>query len=306
MEYIYHKNIFGDIVAIYQGATKVAEYAYDAYGRNFIKVDIDGIATSNPFRYRGYYWDSDLSLYYLMSRYYDPATSRFINTDSLEYLDPESIHGLNLFAYCGNNPVMYADPSGHFGIVLTLLITTGIGLLFGLASGVVEQASKGKDFWDLSTWNWDPTTWNWWEIGKSSLIGAASGFAYGLGGVAGGIIKGSFQALSLAGKVLTVSQSVGVLLGIAAATNFAAGVTGYVLSMAGSNEENFSLSKAILEGVGQMCKGIISFLTGGIYSASGVWNVGERAQNGLSSIVIRSVAKFVFNFLPNLVVDLLF
>ncbi|MBQ3042291.1 MAG: RHS repeat-associated core domain-containing protein, partial [Clostridia bacterium] len=80
MEYIYHKNIFGDIVAIYQGATKVAEYAYDAYGRNFIKVDIDGIATSNPFRYRGYYWDSDLSLYYLMSRYYDPATSRFINT----------------------------------------------------------------------------------------------------------------------------------------------------------------------------------------------------------------------------------
>ena len=113
VEYIYHKNIFGDVVAIYQGATKVAEYAYDAYGRNFIKVDIDGIATSNPFRYRGYYWDSDLSLYYLMSRYYDPATSRFINTDSLEYLDPESIHGLNLFAYCGNNPVMYADPSGN-------------------------------------------------------------------------------------------------------------------------------------------------------------------------------------------------
>ena len=138
VEYIYHKNIFGDIVAIYQGATKVAEYAYDAYGRNFINVDIDGIATSNPFRYRGYYWDSDLSLYYLMSRYYDPATSRFINTDSLEYLDPESIHGLNLFAYCGNNPVMNVDPEGHVALSI-ILIAAAIGFAVSFGTSIVDQ-----------------------------------------------------------------------------------------------------------------------------------------------------------------------
>ena len=48
-----------------------------------------------------------------MSRYYDPETGRFISPDTIEYLDPETLGGLNLYAYCGNNPVMYVDPSGH-------------------------------------------------------------------------------------------------------------------------------------------------------------------------------------------------
>ncbi|MBQ8872423.1 MAG: RHS repeat-associated core domain-containing protein [Clostridia bacterium] len=111
--YTYRKNLFGDIIAIYQGATKKAAYLYDAWGNCTITQDTDGIGTANPFRYRGYYWDNDLQLYYLMSRYYDPATGRFINADSLEYLDPETIGGLNLYAYCGNNPVMHNDAFGN-------------------------------------------------------------------------------------------------------------------------------------------------------------------------------------------------
>jgi len=119
--YTYRKNLFGDIVALYQGATKVAEYAYDAWGNctvidpatGYVSTSDVFIGNQNPFRYRGYYWDNDLGLYYLMSRYYDPQTGRFINADSLEYLDSETIGGLNLYAYCGNNPVMGVDPSGH-------------------------------------------------------------------------------------------------------------------------------------------------------------------------------------------------
>ena len=112
--YTYRKNLFGDIIAVYQGSTKVAEYAYDAYGKCTVILNTAGIATINPFRYRSYYFDSDLGLYYLQSRYYDPETGRFINADDVSYLDPQSIHGLNLYAYCLNNPVMYVDPSGHF------------------------------------------------------------------------------------------------------------------------------------------------------------------------------------------------
>ena len=111
-EYIYHKNIFGDIVAIYQGATKVAEYIYDAWGNhkvldgNSVEVtDPAHIAHQNPFRYRGYFWDSDLQLYYIQGRYYDPQIGRFINVDSLEHLDPVSIGGINLCTYARNNPV---------------------------------------------------------------------------------------------------------------------------------------------------------------------------------------------------------
>ena len=45
----------------------------------------------------------ETSLYYCNSRYYVPEWCRFLNADDVSYLDPESINGLNLFAYCNNN-----------------------------------------------------------------------------------------------------------------------------------------------------------------------------------------------------------
>ena len=110
--FIYRKNIFGDITAIYKGVTKVAEYAYDAWGNCKTILNTSGYGSRNPFRYRGYYWDEDLKMYYLMTRYYNPATGRFINADTPDYLDPETLGGLNLYTYCNNNPVMRVDPTG--------------------------------------------------------------------------------------------------------------------------------------------------------------------------------------------------
>ena len=74
----------------------------------------DFIGNINPIRYRGYYYDAEVGLYYLKSRYYDPEVGRFISPDDTEYLDPEKLDGLNLYAYCLNNPVMYVDPDGRF------------------------------------------------------------------------------------------------------------------------------------------------------------------------------------------------
>ena len=50
----------------------------------------DFIGNINPIRYRGYYYDTETNLYYLISRYYDPEIGRFINNDSIDYIDPES------------------------------------------------------------------------------------------------------------------------------------------------------------------------------------------------------------------------
>ena len=77
-----------------------------------MKKDEDGIASLNPYRYRGYYYDTETGLYYLKSRYYDPETGRFITIDDISYLAPDTINGLNLYAYCGNNPVRFIDPYG--------------------------------------------------------------------------------------------------------------------------------------------------------------------------------------------------
>ena len=52
---------------------------YDAWGNHTIVLDTDGVGSANPFRYRGYYYDTETGLYYLKSRYYDPEVGRFIN-----------------------------------------------------------------------------------------------------------------------------------------------------------------------------------------------------------------------------------
>ena len=70
------------------------------------------MAPQNPFRYRGYYYDYETGFYYLNSRYYDPATGRFINADV--YISTgKGILGHNMYAYCRNNPVMRYDSSGY-------------------------------------------------------------------------------------------------------------------------------------------------------------------------------------------------
>ena len=71
------------------------------------------LARANPIRYRGYYYDQDTGLYYLNARYYSPELRRFISPDDTAYLDSESVDGLNLYAYCNNDPVNRIDPSGH-------------------------------------------------------------------------------------------------------------------------------------------------------------------------------------------------
>ncbi len=77
--------------------------------------------------------------------HYGPEICRFINADTVEYLDPETINGLNLYAYCTNNPVNYSDPTGHFAIA-TLIIGLLIGFSVGGAiMGGVSAGIAGED-----------------------------------------------------------------------------------------------------------------------------------------------------------------
>ena len=108
--YIYRKNLQGDILAVLNGQTGAAEasYTYDAWGR--VISSTGALAEINPFRYRGYYYDSETGLYYLQSRYYDPETGRFINADG--YINTD-FSDTNSYSYCGNCPVGYVDFCGH-------------------------------------------------------------------------------------------------------------------------------------------------------------------------------------------------
>ena len=81
-----------------------------------------------------HYYDDYNKLYWLESRFYDPEIGRFISPDGVDYITPSSINGLNLYAYCNNDPVNYCDPSGHFPILACILGITaliGMGLTIG-------------------------------------------------------------------------------------------------------------------------------------------------------------------------------
>ena len=157
--YYYIYNVQGDVIALADASTGklVVTYTYDAWGKLVELKDTtaNSVGTQNPFRYRGYYYDTETSLYYLNSRYYDPDTGRFINADS--QLNPkDGVLGCNLFAYCGNNPIINHDPNGHF------FFGALIGGIIGGAAGALSASLKGK------------------SIKAGFLTGAVSGAAIGL------------------------------------------------------------------------------------------------------------------------------
>ena len=147
-DYYFRKNIQGDITEIYTSTgARVAGYSYDAWGKCTVTSDTSGcnIATINPFRYRGYYFDVETGLYYLQTRYYDPETGRFINSDTTDVLENAKydINGLNLYAYCDNNPVSGRDDEGNMSFWKKLAIAAAVVVAVAVVAAVVTVATGG-------------------------------------------------------------------------------------------------------------------------------------------------------------------
>ena len=196
--YWFEKNLQGDIVAVYnEGGTKLVSYTYDDWGKIEISEhNLSGTnfnATYNPFRYRGYYYDSELGFYYLNSRYYDPETGRFISIDSLISGAYGSVLGKNLFAYCFNNPITFVDPNGNFPwVVVAVILAAGAvvgGVLGGLSDKKLGPTNSKSDTEDDEELTFKDRV-------NNVAVGAASGLAVSgtvliLWGVGGSLVAGS-------------------------------------------------------------------------------------------------------------------
>ena len=211
--YLYRKDILGNITGILDKNGKIiVKYKYDAWGNHaavclnlkdgreeFCDITDETIsftgkyatyktlAEKNPFRYRSYYYDTETDMYYLKTRYYDPEIGRFITIDDVSYLAPDTINGLNLYAYCGNNPIMRVDANGtawwhwlvSIGVVVALAVATvavtvatGGTALGGLAA--IYLAANGVASATFAT-----TLFAFATVGAATIL-VASGVAAGI------------------------------------------------------------------------------------------------------------------------------
>lgn len=227
-EFFYDRDILGVINGIYDSqGNLVVTYIYDAYGNLQGVNDTSslGIGTINKIRYKGYYFDEETSFYYCHTRYYVPRWTRWLSGDDVNYLDPATPAGLNLFVYCTNNPVMYSDGYGTsptwwqwtlFGVgsaivaaaaVIVSIATFGTGAAFAsMAGAIIVGAAKG------------------------ALIGAVIGTMVG---VAGGAIYSDITGADMGDSLLQ-----GFLMGFGGGAIIGAVVGGVVGGTAFSNAAN--------------------------------------------------------------------
>ncbi len=104
--YYYHKDEQLSTALITDETGTVSNcYRYDAFGNILDSAE----QIENRIRYTGQQYDGITGQYYLRARYYNPSVGRFMQEDTYRG------DGLNLYAYCANNPVTYYDPSGYAG-----------------------------------------------------------------------------------------------------------------------------------------------------------------------------------------------
>ena len=225
-EYFYDRLVNGEIRYIIDKTGHVyVSYEYDDWGMPTYVSDGTTIGNEllelNPFMYKGYFYDREIKMYYLKSRYYDPDLGRFINADA-EVGSVGETMGMNLYAYCKCNPICYADENGNWpswatkvciglaviavcAVVAAVCVATGgaaacvatsmlvgavKGALIGAVAGAITGAVTGAVSEGIKTGTWEGA---WKGAIKGAIEGAADGFMWGaIGGTISGAMNPKF------------------------------------------------------------------------------------------------------------------
>ena len=143
-KYFYLRDVFGNILGILdERKSLIVKYKYNAWGEitEIISDSDTDIGELNPFKFKGYYYDHESSMYYCKSRYYVPEWCRWLNADNPKYLDFNNVKSANLFAYCQNDPVLGSDEEGKFwlcffaAVLISGLVSAAVDAIFSIANG---------------------------------------------------------------------------------------------------------------------------------------------------------------------------
>ena len=236
----------------------IVTYRYDAYGELLQIIDDsqNNIGEINHIIYKSYYYDFESGLYYLKSRYYNPSIGIFIQPDKADYLQFDDIKGYGLYTYCFNNPVLYSDPEGNFGIIAGIIIGAVIsGAVIGGAISGISGAVSGDRGLTL-----------FFDVLGGAAVGACLSLATAIGGaVAAGMITGGL--------------AVGAFLGTTA-LSFAAGSFQSALNQKLHNGK-ISLRDTLVAGGLTAAQSVVAFGMGAAMRYCGLWNsLGQKELIG--------------------------
>ena len=291
VSYYFVRNIFGDVTAIYdESRNKKAEYSYDAWGTCYMPVNVDGIGSLNPFRYRGYYFVPQIGLYYLTTRFYDYMTGRFVNADVPSvclYNGFEIPEGSNLYSYCLNNPIIYKKRSATFA-GSNATTTNSISYTFsmgGLGTGnnsapewlqtvvgaipdimlcmryLTAKGMHGKFAYSTSTRYIHPVmggTWRWFGKSRSSRVN--------IGNVAQGTFRQLLTGDARAG-IGSIAKSAGKAIGLIALVNFGFNLYENNWQIDSAMLKDTAIDTAIGVGAYYLAVGTMSLVTAGLVTA---------------------------------------
>ena len=155
----------GSIIGTANSAgTSTAIHSYGPFGE-------PNVTTGVRFRYTGQQYLGGLNLYYYKARFYSPALGRFLQTDPIGTADD-----LNLYAYVGNNPVNFSDPTG-----LIKAEADRLGAAVG-GSTAAQMLVPGQTAWNNMLSNFGMGNYGAAAVNGVTYLGETALFALTLGG----------------------------------------------------------------------------------------------------------------------------
>ena len=174
--------------------------------------------------------------------------------DSVDNLEPETLNGLNLYAYCGNNPVMRIDPNGNLWFLIPIFIALAASTVVGGVVGGVTASMNGGSFWEGFAYG----ALSGVLIAGGALLMpfmphlGATMVGFGVGSLAGGAFNlangGSYSAGWLGGGVNGGLNALGTSLGMPTLGGFLGGFFGSAITQR-IDKGSVDLGVALMNGI---------------------------------------------------------